>query len=40
VLLEAEASRISSQSAHEGGKVVSLTYRPQKISLVLVSITG
>jgi hypothetical protein len=27
-LPEVEASRISRQSAHEGGKVVSLTHRP------------
>ena len=40
MLLEAEASRISSQSAHEGGKAVSLTFRPQKKFLVLVSFAG
>ena len=40
MLLEIEASGISSQSSNEGGKVVSLTYRPQKISLVLVSVAG
>ena len=36
-------SQISRQSAHEGGKAVSLTYRPplpQEIVLVLVSVTG
>ena len=37
-------SQISRQSAHEGGKVVSLTYRPplppQEIILVLMSVGG
>jgi hypothetical protein len=36
-------SQISRQSAHEGGKVVSLTHRPplpQEIFLVLISVTG
>jgi len=42
-LLEVETPRISRQSAHEGGKVVSATHRPplpQEISLVLISVRG
>jgi hypothetical protein len=42
-LREVEAPRICRQSAHEGGKVVSLTHRPplpQEISLVLISVRG
>jgi hypothetical protein len=39
---EVEAPRISRQSAHEGGKVVSPTHRaaftPQEIFLVLISV--
>ena len=42
-LQQAEASRISRQSVHEGGKFVSPTHRPplppsQEISLVLISV--
>jgi len=42
-LPEVEAPRTSRQSAHEGGKVVSLTHRPslaQEISVVLISVRG
>jgi len=45
-LQETEASRISRQSAHEGGKVVSPRHRlplppsPQEMPLVLLSVTG
>jgi len=41
---EVEASRMSRHSAHEGGKVVSPTYRPslppQEIFLVPISVRG
>jgi hypothetical protein len=41
---EFEAVRISTQSAHEGGKVVSPTHRPpftlQEMTLVLISISA
>jgi hypothetical protein len=40
---EGSGSQISRQSAHESGKVVSLTIRqplPQKIFLVLISVRG
>jgi len=40
---EGSGSQISRQSAHEGGKVISLTYRPplpQEIFLVLISVRG
>jgi len=33
-------SQISGQSAHEGGKVVSLRHRRQEIFLVLISVRG
>jgi hypothetical protein len=43
VFQEVEASRISIQSAHEGGKVVSPAHRPplpQKVFVVLVYVRG
>ena len=39
-LQEVEVQRISRLSAHDGGKIVNPTYRPQEISLVLVSVRG
>jgi len=41
--MEVEVPRISRQSAHEGGKVVSSTHQPpllQEISLILISTRG